>query len=192
MVAFRSDEGTQLDIGGKIGGVVERAKRLPPMVWLVVGGIILAVLFLGKRGGGGGGIPSTPVSAGTTGGGGGGGDSGVQSVIGDADLLAALNEEIAARNSQFSEIQSQLALIKPGTGGTAVQPAGRPTAAQIAAWTKAIRYAPTWNKNISAQIAALKRGGVTAAEKPKIAALVAKQRTHNATIARYKTLLAKK
>lgn len=104
-----------------LGGVGDRVKRVPKLVWVIGGGIVLGYVVLkGKAGGGGGG---TPAGLSTTGGGGGGGDTG-QATITSEDLSTFLADQ-AQSQSDFQ--QSLLDMIGGVSPPTPVPPGGGPT-----------------------------------------------------------------
>jgi hypothetical protein len=111
----------------KLPGVL---KKLKPMHWALIGGVVLAALFLySKKGSGASGVPNTGVGGvGGTGGGGGSSDTGVPAVTGQppVDWMALLAQQQAAQDAANAAWQAQLiGLIGGGSGGgTGTLPGG--------------------------------------------------------------------
>lgn len=114
------------DVGGVVGGVGEKVKKVPPIVWLILAGVVIAFIVL-RRGGG----SSSGTAATVTGSPGGSGgdfspDQGQQITDLAAELhqdVADLNASIADQNASNAAFQSTVTdminnIPKPTTGGT--------------------------------------------------------------------------
>lgn len=125
--------------------IVEKIKRVPPIVWFVVGGVVLAVLFL--RFGGGGSSSQVMSGQGISGGGGGGNDFGtgesdiepggfgiIESILeGQAQQIADLGELVGQNATADAEFRTSLTdqLNKAAPVAPTPTPAPKPTPSAV-------------------------------------------------------------
>lgn len=145
--------------------VVEKAKGIPPIVWVIAAGVVLLILLMGK-GGGGGAVAAEPQDESNMGGGGGGGGLSEPDLDQEVtNLFALIREDQAARAEWQSGID---ALLKRGATPTPtaptyqLQPIPRPASLGTRLPTKGL-----WGKDVGANIRALDPTGVKTAAKLK-------------------------
>lgn len=164
-------------------------KKVPPIGWVLIGGVVLAVLYIKMKGTGSsassGLVPSTGDASG-----GGGGSAGTPgaNVLSPDDLATLLAQQQAQEQAWLTSL---LGTISNPTPGGAAGTTGTP--AQILAETKTVARLTSAIKTLTARIASEKKAGKTAAAAADAKRLLTYKnelKTHVAALAKLRSPVA--